>query len=79
MNINPASPAGALVVAALRNAITDQLPQLSEVQMDSLCHIHDSAPWQGLWNCPPDKLAETYDLVFRTIAQNKLRVRVVKS
>lgn len=55
---------------ALRDAIHVLLAQCTEKQRAALHAIHDRAPWKGLFNCPADKLRETYNLVRRTVEAN---------
>ncbi len=55
---------------ALRDGIAELMLACTEKQNAFLHRIHDSAPWKGLANCPPEKLGETYELLRRTVAQN---------
>ncbi len=52
---------------AVRQAINDLLPSLSEKQASLLHRIHASAPWKNLENCPENQLDITYELIRRTL------------
>lgn len=62
----------AVRIKALRDGIDDMLQQCTQVQQEFLHHIHDSAPWKGLSNCPDSKLSETYELLRRTVNANRI-------
>lgn len=51
---------------ALRTATAALLADCTDAQRAGLHRIHDGAPWKGLANCPPSKLADAYELVRRT-------------
>jgi hypothetical protein len=57
-------------IDALRNGINDLVLRCTDKQIKFLQTIHDNAPWKGLANCPDDKLAETYELLRRTVIVN---------
>jgi hypothetical protein len=59
---------------ALRDGIRDMLEECTEAQRAFLHRIHDNAPWKGLANCPPGKLAESYELVRRTVFGNRAAI-----
>ncbi len=54
----------------LRDGIDSMLDMCTEPQRAFLNRIHDNAPWRGLANCPDNKLAETYELLRRTVSAN---------
>ncbi|MEZ2132735.1 MULTISPECIES: hypothetical protein [unclassified Sinorhizobium] len=56
---------------ALRAAIADLLAECTEKQKGFFQSIHENAPWKSLDNCPSARLAESYDLVCRTVALNR--------
>lgn len=65
-------PTAATVTAeALRRATNALLRECTEQQVALFNKIHDSAPYAGWLKCPPAKLAESYDLVRRTVARNR--------
>lgn len=55
---------------ALREGIGELITQCTTKQVEFLHRIHNGAPWKGLDNCPPGKLAETYELLRRTVLKN---------
>lgn len=52
---------------AVRQAINEALPLLSDKGRALIHRIHDNAPWKGLANCPDAKLSETYELIRRSL------------
>ena len=56
---------------SLRDGINALLEDCTEKQRAFLHRIHDSAPWKGLANCPPDQLSLSYELLRRTVIENR--------
>jgi hypothetical protein len=57
-------------VKAMRDGISELMEQCTEEQLALLHRIHDNSPWKGLANCPDNKLADTYELLRRTVLKN---------
>lgn len=65
--------AEALRATTLRSGIAELFEECDAVQQAFLHRIHDSAPWGGIANCPDNKLAETYELLRRTVSMNRAK------
>ena len=57
-------------------SIKELLAECTEDQACFFNRIHNRAPWKGIDNCPENRLAESYQLIRRTVIENRAKERI---